>query len=114
VHALSVSGCSLFSPLINSSSAIRRETPAAESGQYRFRTRQVHRCPMLAVVEKSPTRERVKSVAMEPAALLRTERTGMCAAQYFCSIRNGAAAVVGAGIPRREIKHNVSSRTLAR
>jgi hypothetical protein len=52
---------------------------------------------MPALVEKSPMHERVKSVAMEPAALLRTERTGMCAAQYFCAIRNGAAAVVVRG-----------------
>jgi hypothetical protein len=63
-------------------------TPAAESGHYRFRTKQVYLPCRIVRIRKSSTHKRVKLVATEPAALFRSFSPrvhSVCAAQYFSS-----------------------------
>jgi len=60
---------------------------AAESAHYRFRTKLVYLPRGIARIKKSSTHDRVRLVAAEPAALLRSlppiPRGSMCAAQYL-------------------------------
>jgi hypothetical protein len=58
-------------------------TPAAESGHYRFRTKQVYLPCRIVRIRKSSTHKRVKLVATDRSFSPRVH--SVCAAQYFSS-----------------------------